>query len=133
MEARLMKTVDTRRGFTLIEIMVAIVILASVVLGMAMSTTTASRSIATSGTRSRAQAIVDQQIARARAWPTYSTLSQLSQSRFNTPQNGLTPTTVVSRDTLQNKNLTTITVTVNGSTTAPLPVPIIRSISVAAP
>ncbi|MGV3707323.1 MAG: type IV pilus modification PilV family protein [Gemmatimonas sp.] len=122
-----------RRGFTLVEILVAIVILAAVVLGMAMSTTTASRSIANSGTRSIAQAMVDQQIARARAWPTYASLSQLSQARFNPSANGLTSTTAVSRDTLQNKNLTTITVTVTGSGAASLSSPIVRSISIAAP
>jgi len=122
-----------RRGFTLIEVLVAMVILAGVVLTMAMNTTSSAKQVATSGVRSRAQAMVDQQIARARTWPTYSTLSQLSLERYNTAQNGLTSATAVSRDTLLNKNVTTITVTVTGNSTRTLPSPIIRSISIAAP
>ena len=121
------------QGFTLIEILVAMTILSGVVLTMAMNTTTSARQVATSGVRSRAQAMVDQQIARARTWPTYSTLSQLTLARYNTAQNGLTSETTVSLDTLQNKNLTTITVKVTGSSTRTLPTPIIRSIAIAAP
>ncbi len=123
----------TRQGFTLIEVLVAITILAGVVLTMAMSTTSSARSVATSGVRSRAQALVDQQIARARMWPTYSTLSQLSEARFNNAQTGLTLATAVTRDTTQRKSITTITVTVTGTNARTLPFPIVRSISIAAP
>ena len=122
-----------RQGFTLIEILVAVTILAGVVLTMAMSTTSSARNVATSGVRSRAQAMVDQQIARARTWPTYATLNQLSAAKYNVAQAGLTSATSVSRDTLLNKNLTTVTVTVTGSNTRTLPSPIIRSIAIAAP
>lgn len=122
----------SRRGFTLIEVLIAITILAGVVLTMAMNTTKSSRNVASAGTRSRAQALLDQQISRARIWPTYSTLNQLAQARFNLAANGLTPSTVVSLDTTSGKNLTTITVTVSGSA-AVLPIPMVRSISVAAP
>ena len=127
---------STRRGrvgFTLIEVLVAMTILAGVVLTMAMNTTSSATKVATSGVRSRAQAMVDQQIARARTWPTYSTLSQLSLAQYNTAQTGLTPATTVSRDTLLNKNITTITVSVTGNSTRTLPTPIIRSIAIAAP
>lgn len=123
---------SSRRGFTLIEVLIAITILAGVVLTMAMNTTKSSRSVATAGTRSRAQALLDQQISRARIWPTYSTLSQLAQARFNVASNGLSPTTVVTIDTASGKNLTTVTVTVTGSA-AVLPIPMVRTISVAAP
>ena len=123
----------TRQGFTLIEVLVAITILAGVVLTMAMSTTSSAKSVATSGVRSRAQAMVDQQIARARTWPTYATLSQLALARYNESQDGLTAQTVVARDTLLNKNLTTVTVTVTGSSARTLPTPIVRSIAIAAP
>lgn len=123
----------TRVGFTLIEVLVAMTILAGVVLTMAMNTTSSAKQVATSGVRSRAQAMVDQQIARARTWPTYSTLSQLSLAQYNAAQAGLTSSTTVARDTLLNKNLTTITVTVTGGSTRTLPAPIIRSIAIAAP
>lgn len=121
-----------RRGFTLIEVIVAITVLAGVVLTMSMNTTKSSRNVATSGTRSRAQALLDQQIARARIWPTYSTLSQLALAQYNVSNNGLTPTTAISIDTTSNKNLTTVTVTVTGAASV-LPTPMSRSISIAAP
>lgn len=123
---------DTRAGFTLIEVLIAITILAGVVLTMAMNTTVSARSVASSGTRSRAQAIIDQQIARARTWPTYSTLSQLALTRYNTGQGDLTPTTVITIDSAAGKSITFVAVTVTGPT-ARLPIPLTRSIAIAAP
>lgn len=124
---------SSRAGFTLIEILLAITILAGVVLTMAMNTTMASRKVASSGVRSRAQAIVDQQISRARMWPTYSTLSQLSATKYNQGGTGLTSSTVVESDTTNGKSITTVKVTVTGNNTAVLPASIVRSISIAAP
>jgi len=123
----------TRSGFTLIEVLMAVTILAGVVLTMAMSTTVSARKVGASGTRSRAQAIVDQQISRARTWPTYSSLNQLTATRFNPSANGLTTSTTVESDTTGGKSITTIRVTVTGSTTTVLAAPIVRSISIAAP
>ena len=123
---------DERRGFTLIEVLIAITILAGVVLTMAMNTTKSSRSVASSGTRSRAQALLDQQISRARIWPTYSTLNLLTNAKYNSANNGLMPTTVVTVDSASGKNLTTVTVTVTGPSSV-LPTPMKRSISIAAP
>jgi prepilin-type N-terminal cleavage/methylation domain-containing protein len=120
------------RGFTLIEVLIAITILAGVVLTMAMNTTNSSRSVASSGTRSRAQALLDQQISRARIWPTYSTLNQLTNAKYNVSSNGLAPSTVISMDTTSGKNLTTVTVTVTGAASV-LPSPMVRSIAIAAP
>lgn len=122
-----------REGFTLVEVLMALAILAGVVLTMAMSTTVAGRKVAASGVRSRAQAIVDQQISRARTWPTYSTLSQLTDTRYNPSGNQLVTTTAVTSDTTAGKSITTIMVTVTGSPTTVLPTPIVRSISIAAP
>lgn len=122
-----------RQGFTLIETLIAISLLAGVVLTMAMSTTLSSKKVQASGARSRAQALVDQQISRARSWPTYSTISALSGEGFNGTANGLTSSTAVSTDTTGGKNITTVTVTVSGATTAILASPIVRSISIAAP
>lgn len=126
------RSTSARRGFTLIEVIVAVTVLAGVVLTMSMNTTKSSRNVATSGTRSRAQALLDQQIARARIWPTYGTLSQLTGAQYNVANNGLTPTTTISIDTTSNKNLTTVTVTVTGAASV-LPTAMSRSISIAAP
>jgi prepilin-type N-terminal cleavage/methylation domain-containing protein len=124
---------SARSGFTLIEVLMAVTILAGVVLTMAMSTTVSARKVGASGARSRAQAIVDQQIARARTWPTYSTLDQLSAVRFNPSTNGLTTSTTVQADTTAGRSITTISVTVTGSSSTVLASPIVRSISIAAP
>ena len=122
-----------RGGFTLIEVLIALAILAGVVLTMAMSTTTSSRKVSASGSRSRAQALLDQQISRARSWPTYSTLNVLTGTTYNPTSNGLITSTVVSVDTTSNRNITTVAVTITGSTTKDLATPIKRSISIAAP
>lgn len=131
-QIRRMRASNTRRGFTLIEVLVAITILSGVVLTMAMNTTKAGRNVTSSGTRSRAQALLDQQIARARIWPTYSTLNQLTAAKYNVASNGLTPSTAIAIDSTSGKNLTTVTVTVSGSTNV-LPVAMSRSIAIAAP
>lgn len=127
------RVVAQRAGFTLIEILISITILAGVVLTMAMSTTVSARRVRDSGTRSRAQAIVDQQISRARTWPTYASLNQLTATRFNPTANGLTTATTVASDTAGGRSITTIKVTVTGTTSTVLASPIVRSISIAAP
>jgi len=125
--------VKLRAGFTLIEVMIALVILAGVVLAMGMSTTTLSRSVVDSDVRNRAQSVADMQIGRARAWPTYATLSQLTGSTFNGTADGLTSSTTVATDTTGGKNITKVTVTVSAVATNTLPTPIIRTVSIAAP
>jgi prepilin-type N-terminal cleavage/methylation domain-containing protein len=122
-----------RRGFTLIEVMIALVILGGVVLTMALGTTKFSASIRDSDVKNRAQSVADMQIGRARAWPTYSTLSQLSTARFNPAEDGLSSVTTVIADTTGGQSITRVTVTVSAALTASLPVPITRSIIIAAP
>jgi prepilin-type N-terminal cleavage/methylation domain-containing protein len=123
----------TRDGFTLIEVMIALVILAGVVLAMGMSTTTMSRSVRDSDIRNRAQAVADMQIGRARAWPTYATLDQLRDSRFNGTADGLITTTAVALDTTSGMNMTTVTVEVSAVVSSNLPSPVRRTITIAAP
>ena len=122
-----------RHGFTLIEVMIALVILGGVVLTMALGTTKFSASIRDSDVKNRAQSVADMQIGRARAWPTYSTLSQLSTARFNPAENGLSSVTTVIADTTGGQSITRVTVTVSAALTASLPVPVKRSIIIAAP
>ena len=122
-----------RRGFTLIEVMMALVILAGVVLTMGMGTTQFSRSIRDSDVRNRAQSVADMQIGRARAWPTFATLSQLSTARFNPTENGLSSLTTVAVDTSGGQSITRVTVRVSAIVSTNLPTPIVRSIIIAAP
>lgn len=121
----------TRDGFTMIEVMIAVVLLAGVVLAMGMSTTVLGRNMRSSDIRNRAQSVADMQIGRARAWPTYSTLSQLSAAKFNGSADGLTSATTVSVDSSAGKNLTTVTVTVTSVQSGALASPIVRSVSIA--
>jgi len=122
-----------RDGFTLIEVMIALVILAGVVLAMGMSTTTLSRSVRNADVRNRAQSVADMQIGRARAWPTYSTLGLLREARFNGTADGLTSATAVVVDTASGMNITRITVSVSAVAASLLPVPVSRTIIIAAP
>ncbi len=122
-----------RRGFTLIEVMMAMVILAGVVLAMGMSTTTLSRSVRNSDVRNRAQSAADMQIGRARAWPSYATLSQLTMAKYNGTSDGLTSSTTVAMDTTAGQSITLVTVRVSAVQSALMPIPISRTITIAAP
>lgn len=122
-----------RRGFSLVEVMVALSLLVVVVLGMAMTSTKAARGVSDAGARSRAQAMADQQISLARAWSNYPTLTELSGASYNVASEGLTPTTSVVPDTTAGVRITTVTVTVTGSATSGLTQPVTRQITIAAP
>ena len=123
----------TRQGFTLIEVMMALVILAGVILAMGMNTTTLSRSVRDSDVKNRAQSVAELQIGRARAWPTYSTLSELTTGTYNGTAHGLVTATTVTRDTLNGMNTTTVSVQISAVVTSNLPTPVTRTITIAAP
>ena len=123
----------TRHGFTLIEVMIALVILAGVVLAMGLNTTTVSKSVRDADFKNRAQSVAEMQIGRARTWPTYSTLSELTAARFNGTADGLVTATTISRDTLNGMNTTTVTVQISAVVSSNLPSPISRTITIAAP
>ncbi len=122
-----------REGFTLVETMIALVILAGIVLTMAMGTTKLTRSVSNANGRNRAQSVADMQVGRARVWPTYSTLSQLASSTYNGTKDGLVTSTSVVVDTANGINITKVTVTVSGEVSGTLATPIVRTITVAAP
>lgn len=122
-----------RHGLTLIEVMIAMVILGGVVIAMGMGTTNFQRTITSSAMRSRAQSVADMQIGRARAWPTYSTLSQLATARYNGTADGLVSTTLVTPDSAGGAKTTTVKVTVTSSQTGLLANSIVRSVIIAAP
>ena len=122
-----------RRGFSLVEIIVALTLLVGVVLAMAMSSTTASHSVSDAGARSRANAIADQQISLARVWASYNTLGELSGSTFNEEREGLKPATSVVVDSTNGVRTTTVTVTVTGEPGSGLLQPVVRRLTIAAP
>lgn len=126
-------TARPRHGFSLIEVMVALSLLVVVVLGMAMTSSKAARGVSDTGARARAQAMADQQIALARAWSSYPTLSELAGSTYNIPANGLTPVTSVQPDSTNGVRVTTVTVTVTGAAKSGLTQPVVRRITIAAP
>jgi prepilin-type N-terminal cleavage/methylation domain-containing protein len=120
-----------RAGFTLIEVMMAVVVLAGVVLAIGMSTALLGRSMRSSDIRNRAQSVADMQIGRARAWPTYSTLSSLSAAKFNGSMDGLVSSTSVTVDSASGKNVTTVTVTVTSARSGELSSPVVRKVAIA--
>jgi prepilin-type N-terminal cleavage/methylation domain-containing protein len=122
-----------RAGFTLIETLIALTILSGVVLTMALGTTKLQRSIGDTNLRTRAQARADVQIGLARAWPTWSTLENLTGAGYNGTRDGLVTQTTVSVDTTANKRIKRVLVTVTAATGGVLPAPVRRSIAVAAP
>jgi prepilin-type N-terminal cleavage/methylation domain-containing protein len=122
-----------RRGFTLVEVLVALSLLVVAVLGMAMASTKAARGVSNTGARSRAQAMADRQIALARGWNNYATLSDLAGASYNVAVDGLTPVTQVTVNTSGGLRYTTVDVKVSGSATSGLPVPVVRQLIIAAP
>lgn len=123
----------SRAGFTLVEVVVAMALLSGVVLSMALGTSLLSRSVVGASGRSRAQALADQQIARARVWPAYGTLSQLTTATYNGAVDGFTVATAVAIDSTSRQHITRLTVTVSSTNAALLPAPVKRTISIAAP
>jgi len=122
----------TERGFTLIEVIVAIAILAGVTLTVGAATaklvyTTGDDRIAT-----QAAAAAEAQLALVQVWPEYATIdSAFAGTSTNTPQTGWTRVTAVVRtggsgQTNDYKKVT-VTITAPGLTT-----PVTRSITIAA-
>ena len=122
----------SRDGFTLVEVMIAIIILGTIVLTMA---TSASRylSVATKQRqRVQASAAAEGQIALVRVSPTYDSLTvRFDSTKSNTPAPGYTRvTSVVRTGAGTTSDLTKVTVTITGPLLA---TPVKRSITIAAP
>jgi prepilin-type N-terminal cleavage/methylation domain-containing protein len=129
-----------RRGFSLAEIMVALVILSVIVMGLAMTTVSFLHETTLDTSRVRASTVADTRIAEVKGWPDYTGLLTFAEVKPNYPDPGWTRTTVVTRDTTAatacgaptfppcpNNDITRVTVTV----TAPeLATPVTRSTSI---
>jgi prepilin-type N-terminal cleavage/methylation domain-containing protein len=123
----------SRRGFTLVELLVAMVLLIICALGMSFSSMRFSQTIGDSTLRTRAQSLADVQIAMARTWPSYPTLEDLQNSQYNLPVEGLLRTTAITSDTTGGQNVKRLTVTVRSAEVGALQPDVIRSITIAAP
>lgn len=122
-----------RRGFTLIETMIAMVILSGVVLSISVGTTRLSRAVGDANVRSRAFARADMIVALARTWPDWNTLETLTGSSYNMARDGFVSTTVVTVDTTRGSRIKRLEVTVRSVPDALMPLPVRRTIAIAAP
>lgn len=124
---------DSRSGFTLIEVMLAISILGLATLGLMSATGRMIRAVSDDRVRTLASAAADSRVAIVRQWPTYATIdSAFETTEAATPDTGWTRTTVVDRiggpTDVEDYKRVTVTVTGPG-----LPQAVSRSISLAAP
>jgi prepilin-type N-terminal cleavage/methylation domain-containing protein len=133
-----MRIQKTRRGFSLVEIMVALTILSIIILGLANTTVSFLHETTIDTVRVRAQSFADMRIAEVSGYPDYNTLV----AKFNgsdTPESGFHRTTSVVHDvtaitTCNNpsgcpkNDITRVTVTVTNSS---LKSPVSRTYSVA--
>lgn len=92
-----MRTRMRRRGFSLVEIMVALTILMIIILGLANTTISFLHETTTDTVRVRAQSFADMRIAEVRGYPDYTGLVATFNST-DTPEAGFTRQTVVVRD-----------------------------------
>lgn len=122
-----------RRGVTLIETVLAMVILSAIVLTIGMGTTQLQRAVGDAGMRSRANARADRIIALARTWPTWTTIDRLATSPYNGLADGLRTTTTVTSDTTGRKRIKRVSVLVEAVPATQMPTPVRRTISIAAP
>lgn len=122
-----------RAGFTLIETMIAMVILSGVVLSISVGTTKLSRAVGDANVRSRAFARADMIIALARTWPSWTTLEALAGTTYNAERDGFVSTTTVSVDTTRGRRIKRLQVTVRSVPSSLMPLPVRRSIAIAAP
>jgi prepilin-type N-terminal cleavage/methylation domain-containing protein len=122
-----------RRGFTLIETMIAMVILSSVVLSISVGTTRLTRAVGDANVRSRAFARADMIVSMARTWPNWNTLETLATNSYNAERDGFVSTTVITADTTRGRRIKRLQVTVRAVPATLMPLPVRRSIAIAAP
>ena len=126
-----------RRGFSLVEIMVALTILMIIILGLANTTISFLHETTLDTVRVRAQSFADMRIAEVRGYPAYNNLVTTFNSS-DAPESGFSRQTVVVRDKTATSDcnnplgcpkndVTRVTVTV---TNAGLSTPVSRTITI---
>jgi len=134
-----MRNRTKRRGFSLVEIMVALTILMIIILGLANTTISFLHETTIDTVRVRAQSFADMRIAEVRGYPTYDALTT-TFNNTDTPEAGFSRQTIVVRDktatsTCNNpsgcpkNDITRVTVIV---TNAGLSAPVSRTLAVSA-
>ena len=132
----LTRTKGDRAGFTLVEVVVALVILSTAVLGLAATSSRLATTANTAELRALALEAVEDRVAEVRLDPRYSALDSLYQGTesdiLGTSMRGYDRTTTITRvlSTSPALDYTRISVKVTGPL---LTEPISRQISVAAP
>ncbi len=123
---------SSRHGFSLIEVMIALVILSGVLLTLAASTSRYLSIITKNRIRIQSGAVADAQISAVRVAPNYLTLiSQFDGTLANVPFPGYSRVTrVVRTGAGTTADRTSVVVTVTGPQ---LPTPVIRYATIAAP
>jgi prepilin-type N-terminal cleavage/methylation domain-containing protein len=132
-----MRNRTRQRGFSLVEIMVALTILMIIILGLANTTISFLHETTIDTVRVRAQSFADMRIAEVRGYPTYNNLTA-TFNNSDMPEAGYNRTTQVVRDktattTCNNpsgcpkNDVTRVTVTV---TNAGLAAPISRTLAI---
>lgn len=105
----------SRRGFTLVEIVIALVILSVVVLGVTATTATLTHEMTNDKVRVAASAAADSRIAAVQAWPDYGSLpAAFAGTESDVPDVGWTRTTTVTRVQTGGNDYLRVTVTVSG-------------------
>lgn len=120
-------------GFTLIEVLLAVTMLATLTLALMSNSAKMIRGVTDDRTRTLAATSADERIARVRVWPNYATLEATFVAVENdTPLPGWTRTTTMTRTGTSGgiNDFKRATVVVTGPG---LPVPISRSVALAAP
>lgn len=97
MRNHLMRSRSQRRGFSLVEVMVALTILMIIILGLANTTISFLHETTLDTVRVRAQSYADMRIAEVRGYPTYDNLTATFNSS-DVPEPGFNRQTVVVRD-----------------------------------
>ena len=134
-----MRNRTRKRGFSLVEIMVALTILMIIILGLANTTISFLHETTIDTVRVRAQSFADMRIAEVRGYPTYANLTA-TFNNTDVPQAGFNRQTQVVRDksatsTCNNplgcpkNDVTRVTVTV---TNAGLAAPVSRTLAISA-
>jgi prepilin-type N-terminal cleavage/methylation domain-containing protein len=132
-----MRNRTRQRGFSLVEIMVALTILMIIILGLANTTISFLHETTIDTVRVRAQSFADMRIAEVRGYPTYSNLT-VTFNNSDVPEAGFNRQTQVVRDksatsTCNNpsgcpkNDVTRVTVTV---TNAGLAAPVSRTLAI---
>ena len=128
-----MPTRQSEGGFTLIEVLLAVTMLATLTLALMSNSAKMIRGVTDDRTRTLAATAADERIARVRVWPNYATLEATFVAvENNTPLPGWTRTTTMTRTGTSGgvNDFKRATVVVTGPG---LPVPISRSVALAAP